>query len=102
MVLLRSTVPPLTTKNIVKPILEEESGLEVGKDFYLAYSSERIAEGRAFEEFQTMPVAVAGMDSESTKKGKQLLELINPNIIEASTPEVVEIFKTQSKMLQEM
>ena len=93
MVLLRSTVPPLTTKNIVKPILEEESGLEVGKDFYLAYSSERIAEGRAFEEFQTMPVAVAGMDSESTKRGKQLLELINPNIIEASTPEVVEISK---------
>ena len=93
MVLLRSTVPPLTTKNIVKPILEEESGLEVGKDFYLAYSSERIAEGRAFEEFQTMPVAVAGMDGESTKRGKQLLELINPNIIEASTPEVVEISK---------
>ena len=93
MVLLRSTVPPLTTKNIVKPILEEESWLEVGKDFYLAYSSERIAEGRAFEEFQTMPVAVAGMDGESTKRGKQLLELINPNIIEASTPEVVEISK---------
>ena len=93
LILLRSTVPPLTTKNIVKPILEEESGLVVGKDFYLAYSSERIAEGRAFEEFQTMPVAVAGMDDESTKRGKQVLELINPNTIEASSPEVVEISK---------
>jgi len=78
LILLRSTVPPLTTKNIVKPILEEESGFVVGKDFYLAYSSERIAEGRAFEEFQTMPVAVAGMDDESTKEGNNFLNSSTP------------------------
>ncbi|BAL80883.1 nucleotide sugar dehydrogenase [Caldisericum exile] len=92
-VLIRSTVPPLTTKNIAKPLIEETSGLKEGKDFYLAYSSERIAEGRAFEEFQTMPVAVSGLSIEGTKRAKRLLELINPNVIEASSPEVVEISK---------
>ncbi|WDC85900.1 hypothetical protein PL321_18260 [Caloramator sp. mosi_1] len=30
------------------PILEKESGMKAGVDFYLAYSSERIAEGKAF------------------------------------------------------
>jgi len=93
LVLIRSTVPPLTTRNIAKPILEEVSGLKASKDFYLAYSSERIAEGFAFEEFQTMPVAVAGLDEESTNKAKELLTIINPNILTASAPEVVEVSK---------
>src|SRR5690606_30281180 len=49
-VILRSTVVPGSTEDIVKPLLEK-SGLKAGEDFYLAYCSERIAEGRAFEEF---------------------------------------------------
>ncbi len=93
-VLIRSTVPPGTTRNIVKPILEKESKLVCCKDFYLAYSSERIAEGRAFEEFQTMPVAVGAFDEESRKRAVELLSIINKeNVFEASCPEVVEISK---------
>jgi nucleotide sugar dehydrogenase len=94
LVLIRSTIPPGTTRNVVKPILEKESGLICCKDFYLAYSSERIAEGRAFEEFQTMPVAVGALDEESRKRAVNLLSIINKeSIIEASEPEVVEISK---------
>ncbi len=93
-VLIRSTVPPGTTRNIVKPILKKESNLICCKDFYLAYSSERIAEGKAFEEFQTMPVAVGAMDEESKKRAVKLLSIINKEkIYEASCPEVVEISK---------
>jgi UDP-N-acetyl-D-mannosaminuronic acid dehydrogenase len=93
LILIRSTVPPGTTREVALPILEKKSELKCGKDFFLAYSSERIAEGRAFEEFQTMPVAVAGINEESTKRGKTLLDLINPNVIKASSPEIVEISK---------
>ncbi len=94
LVLIRSTVPPGTTRNVVKPILEKESGLICCKDFYLAYSSERIAEGKAFEEFQTMPVAVGALDKESKKRAISLLSVINKEkIYEASCPEVVEISK---------
>ncbi len=93
-VLIRSTVPPGTTRNVVKPILEKESKLVCCKDFYLAYSSERIAEGKAFEEFQTMPVAVGAMDEESKERAVKLLSVINKEkIFEASCPEVVEISK---------
>lgn len=93
LVLIRSTVPPGTTRKVALPILEKESALKGGVDFFLAYSSERIAEGQAFEEFQTMPVAVGGINEESTKKGRALLNIINPNVIEASSPEVVECSK---------
>jgi UDP-N-acetyl-D-mannosaminuronic acid dehydrogenase len=93
LVLIRSTVPPATTREIALPLIEKESNLKCGKDFYLAYSSERIAEGFAFEEFQTMPVAVAGIDEESTRRGKELLQIINKDVFTASSPEIVEISK---------
>jgi len=93
LVLIRSTVPPATTREIALPLIEKESNLKCGKDFYLAYSSERIAEGFAFEEFQTMPVAVAGVDEESTRRGKELLQIINKDVFTASSPEIVEISK---------
>jgi UDP-N-acetyl-D-mannosaminuronic acid dehydrogenase len=93
LVLIRSTIPPGTTRELAMPILQSASGLVCGKDFYLAYSSERIAEGNAFDEFQTMPIAVAGIDAESTKRAKDVLNIINKDVIEASSPEIVEISK---------
>jgi UDP-N-acetyl-D-mannosaminuronic acid dehydrogenase len=93
LVLIRSTVPPGTTRDIALPILESVSGLMCSRDFFLAYSSERIAEGNAFDEFQTMPIAVAGIDEVSTKRAKKVLSIINQYVLEASVPEVVEISK---------
>ncbi|MGB9695566.1 MAG: nucleotide sugar dehydrogenase [Caldisericaceae bacterium] len=93
LVLIRSTVPPGTTREVALPILQRETNLVCGKDFYLAYSSERIAEGNAFDEFQTMPIAVAGIDAESTRRAKSLLNIINKDVIEASSPEIVEVSK---------
>jgi UDP-N-acetyl-D-mannosaminuronic acid dehydrogenase len=74
-VILRSTVVPGTTEEVVKPILEK-SGLKAGEDFYLAYSSERIAEGRAFEEFITMPLAVGGINQASALRAKEALAFV--------------------------
>lgn len=65
-VILKSTVPPYTTERIVRPILEE-SGFIAGRDFYLAFCPERLAEGRALHEFQTIPVVVGGVNRTSTE-----------------------------------
>ena len=46
LVIYRSSMPPGTTEKIVKPMLEDESGLKAEGDFYLAYSPERIFVGR--------------------------------------------------------
>lgn len=94
LVLVRSTVIPGTTRNFVLPILEAESGLKAGEDFCLAYSSERIAEGKAFEEFENMTVIVAGINEDSTDKAIELLSIItNAAIICCKQIEEVETAK---------
>ncbi|WP_234410534.1 nucleotide sugar dehydrogenase [Caldalkalibacillus mannanilyticus] len=91
-VLVRSTVVPGTTEEMVKPILER-GGLEAGKDFYLGYSSERIAEGRAFEEFITMPLAVGGINEESRIKARELLQVVTEAPIHETEIKIVETAK---------
>ena len=48
-IIVESTVAPGTTENIVRPIIEEASGLKAGEDFYLAFSYERVMPGRLIE-----------------------------------------------------
>ena len=94
LVVIRSTVIPGTTENFVLPILEEESGMKAGEGFYLAYSSERIAEGNAFDEFINMPTLVAGVNDESTRRAIDLLSTVcKAEIVAASSIKVVETAK---------
>jgi len=60
LVILKSTVSPGTTQNLVKPILEDFSGLKAGDDFGLAFIPETIKEGHALYEFRTLPRIVGG------------------------------------------
>lgn len=92
LVLLRSTVVPGTTEEVFLPILEE-SGLKAGIDFDLAYSSERIAEGRAFEEFRTMPLAVGGVTQKSAERAKEILSFVTKAEITVSSIKIVETAK---------
>lgn len=102
LVLIRSTVIPGTTRRIVLPILEE-SGLKAGADFFLAYSSERIAEGRAFYEFENMPAALAGIDEASTDKAAELISIVTKaRIVKASSMEVVETAKVMENISRDV
>lgn len=93
LVLLRSTVPPGFSEQIARPLLEEK-GLRAGIDFNLAYSSERIAEGKAFEEFRNMPVVVAGLSEECCRRAEKVLGLIaRAPIYRASSMTAVETAK---------
>jgi len=66
LVIIESSVPPGTTFEIVKPILEETSRLRVEHDFYLAYSPERIFVGRAVKDIEeNYPKIVSGVGSKS-------------------------------------
>ncbi|MDR2020588.1 MAG: nucleotide sugar dehydrogenase [Treponema sp.] len=59
LVMLKSTVPPGTTSDVVGPILQN-------RHIRLAFCPERLAEGRAIQEFLSIPVVVGGIDNEST------------------------------------
>jgi len=76
-VIVESSVPPGTTRNIVRPILETSSGLKVEEDFALAYSPERIMVGRALEDIvERYPKVVAGFGEVSTRVVKALYEAV--------------------------
>lgn len=91
-IVIRSTVVPGTTEEVLIPLLEQ-SGLRAGVDFYLAYSSERVAEGRAFEEFISMPLALGGINEISVEKGRELLSLVTKAEIVISDIKTVETAK---------
>jgi len=97
LIIIRSTVIPGTTEEFIKPILEKESGLKAGVDFYLGYASERIAEGNAFDEFENMPTLVGAVNDVSLNKAVELLgvvckaEIISaPGIKEVETAKLFE------------
>lgn len=91
-IVIRSTVTPGTTEEMIVPMLEE-SGLSAGEDFYLAYSSERVAEGRAFEEFISMPLALGGVNDISAEKGRELLTYVTKAEVVISDIKTVETAK---------
>lgn len=71
--ILRSTVSPRTTQ-YVKKLIDDLKGFKVGKNFYLAFCPERIAEGFSIEEIKTIPQIVGGVDEKSTKKAESLFK----------------------------
>ncbi|MDP8888977.1 MAG: nucleotide sugar dehydrogenase [Thermoproteota archaeon] len=74
---LNPSVPPGTSEDIVLPILEEESGLKVERDFYMVYNPERIYEGRAIEDIEERyPAIVAGAGGKSLEIGAKLYSLV--------------------------
>lgn len=94
LVIIRSTVIPGTTREKILPILEKESNMKAGEDFYLAYSSERIAEGKAFDEFAYMPTVVGGINYESAQRAKEMLSVVcKTDVVIANSIEVVEAAK---------
>ncbi|KJS14536.1 MAG: capsular biosynthesis protein [Peptococcaceae bacterium BRH_c4b] len=93
LVVVRGTLVPGMTRGLVLPLLET-SGLKAGEDFNLAYSSERIAEGKAFEEFENMPGLVSGYDRGAALRSRELLSVVTKaELTVASSFEVVETAK---------
>jgi len=76
LVVVQSTVPPGTMKNLVARILEEGSGLKCGEDFWLANCPERIAPGKAIQEFIENVRIVGGYDSESVEIAVELFKTV--------------------------
>ncbi|MBD3254890.1 MAG: nucleotide sugar dehydrogenase, partial [Candidatus Lokiarchaeota archaeon] len=71
-IIIESTVAPGTTNNIVQPILEKESGLKRGEDFYLVFSFERVMPGKLIEYITDFPRVIGGGCAEANEKAKYL------------------------------
>jgi nucleotide sugar dehydrogenase len=65
LVIYETTLPTGTTAGRLRMILEEQSGLKAGSDFFLAYSPERVSSGHIFRDLATYPKVVGGIDEAS-------------------------------------
>jgi UDP-N-acetyl-D-glucosamine dehydrogenase len=92
LVILKSTTFPNTTEGYVQPILEK-TGLTVGKDFYLAFSPERIDPGnRQFNTYNT-PIVVGGVTAKCTELTCLVTQQVVEKVIAVSSPKVAEMEK---------
>ena len=93
-VVYESTVYPGATEDDCIPILEEESGLQFGKDFKVGYSPERINPGDREHTLQTIIKVVSGCDEESLEVIAKTYELVvTAGVHRASSIKVAEAAK---------
>ncbi|AEB46061.1 MULTISPECIES: nucleotide sugar dehydrogenase [Micromonospora] len=93
LVLLKSTVPPGTTRRLVRPLLEA-GGLTAGTDFDLAMTPERLAEGNALADLESIPMIVGGLTPRATRAAATFWhDALGVQVIEQDSPEAAEIAK---------
>ena len=92
LIVLESTTYPGTTRERLRPILEE-SGLAAGRDFHLAYSPERVDPGRTDHTMRTTPKVVGGLTEACADRAESLYRTICDEVVRVSTPEVAELSK---------
>ena len=95
LVVLESTSPPRTTLDVVAPILER-SGLQAGKDFYLAYTPERVLPGQILRELIENARVIGGIDRASAEAGRDLYTIfVRGEILltDATTAEMVKLME---------
>lgn len=76
LVTYETTLPIGTTRDRLTPILEEESGLRAGIDFFVVFSPERVLTGRVFDDLRRYPKLVGGIDEASEAKGVEFYRAV--------------------------
>ena len=72
LVILESTVPPLTCREIIKPMIEEGTGLCVSREVFVAHCPERILPGSIFYEIVHNDRVIGGMDTKASQMAEAL------------------------------
>ncbi|MEG1886650.1 MAG: nucleotide sugar dehydrogenase, partial [Oscillospiraceae bacterium] len=94
MVVLESTTYPGTTEELIKPILEEGSGLVCGKDFYLGFSPERVDPGNLIYKTKNTPKVVGAIGEDATEVITAMYSaVLEGDVYSVSCPAVAEMEK---------
>ncbi|WP_103352600.1 nucleotide sugar dehydrogenase [Amycolatopsis sp. CA-128772] len=96
LVVLKSTVPPGTTREVVLPELEG-GGLRGGVDFGLAFTPERLAEGTALAELRAFPIVAGGYGDDCVQAAVEFWRRgLGVEVIQRDSLEAAEIIKLAS------
>jgi nucleotide sugar dehydrogenase len=90
---LQSTVPPHTTRNVLARAIEEKTGLRAGEDFGLAYSPERTQSPQVLRDLGAYPRIVGGVDEQSAFITSSVYSTFAPGIIDMGSLVAAEIEK---------
>ena len=94
MVVLESTTYPGTTEELIRPILEEGSGLKCGEDFYLGFSPERVDPGNLIYKTKNTPKVVGAIGADATEVISAMYgAILESEVVTVSSPAVAEMEK---------
>src|SRR5262249_4275662 len=92
LIVLESTTYPGTTEEVVQPLLER-SGLKAGRDFFLAFSPERVDPGNGTFTTRNVPKVAGGMTPTCARLAAALYGSAVETVIPVSSPRVAEMVK---------
>lgn len=92
LIVLESTTYPGTTREVVLPLLEK-SGLKVGRDFFLAYSPERVDPNNQNFSAREIPKVIGGITERCLDEAVKLYNCVFEQIVTVSTVEAAEASK---------
>lgn len=93
LVVLESTTYPGTTRDVVRPILEEATGLKSGIDFFLAFSPEREDPGNQQYHTSNTPKVVGGVGDDALKLAQTMYNQFLSQTVAVSSAETAEAVK---------
>ena len=92
LIVLESTTYPGTTREVLLPTFEKRE-LQVGEDFFLCFSPERVDPGNPRWHTKNTPKVLGGITDRCTKLGEQVYELFIDEVVPVSSPEAAELTK---------
>jgi UDP-N-acetyl-D-glucosamine dehydrogenase len=92
LIILKSTTYPETTENVILPILHE-TGLKVGRDFYLAFCPERIDPGNKKYGIMNTPTVIGGVTRKCTTLATEFYREFTGKVYPVSSAKVAEMTK---------
>ncbi len=95
LIILESTTYPGTTREVVQPLLDAR-GLQVGADYFLAFSPERIDPGQTSSKgysVENTPKVVGGVSAACTDLAGAFYRQITTTVVPVSSPDVAELTK---------
>ena len=92
LVVLESTTYPGTTREVLLPVLER-TGFEVGKDFFLCFSPERVDPGNEVWKTKNTPKVIGGVTPQCREAGLAVYERFIDTMVAVSSSEAAEMVK---------
>ncbi len=102
LVLLRSTVPVGTTRDLVVALLESESDLRAGRDFHVAFTPERTVEGQAMRELAALPQIVGGFTDSCATLAASFWLTLTDSVVHVDSLEAAELVKLANNSFRDL